>query len=71
MLIGTLFSDPLQFFASIVALVVGITVHEFSHALAATLQGDPTPASQGRLSLNTLRHLDPFGHLFLLFAGFG
>jgi Zn-dependent protease len=70
-LIGSLFSDPLQFFASVVALVVGITVHEFSHALAATRLGDPTPASQGRLSLNPLRHLDPFGTLFLIFAGFG
>lgn len=71
MLIGSLFSDPLQFFASIVALVVGITVHEFSHALAATRLGDPTPASQGRVSLNPLRHLDPLGTVFLVFAGFG
>ncbi|MFO0703037.1 MAG: site-2 protease family protein, partial [Candidatus Andersenbacteria bacterium] len=71
MLISTLFSDPFQFVASIVALVVGITVHEFSHALAATRLGDPTPASMGRVSLNPLRHLDPFGTLFLIVAGFG
>lgn len=71
MLLGTLFSDPLQFVASIVALVVGITVHEFSHAFVATRLGDPTPGSQGRVSLNPLRHLDPFGTLFLIIAGFG
>jgi Zn-dependent protease len=71
MLIGALFSNPIVFFAQVLALVVGITVHEFSHALAATYQGDPTPQSQGRLSLNPLRHLDPLGTLFLLFAGFG
>lgn len=71
MLFSTLFSDPVSFFAFVVALLIGITVHEFSHALTAHLLGDPTPASQGRLSLNPLRHLDLMGTLFLLFAGFG
>jgi Zn-dependent protease len=33
--------------------------------------GDPTAKSQGRLTLNPLRHLDLFGCLFLVFAGFG
>jgi Zn-dependent protease len=69
--IDSLATNPLAFFASIIALVVGITVHEFSHALAAHLQGDPTPSQQGRLSLNPLRHLDPLGTLFLIIAGFG
>ncbi len=71
MLISTLFSDPITFFAFVVALIIGITVHEFSHAYAAHSLGDPTPGGQGRLSLNPLRHLDPLGTLFLLFAGFG
>jgi len=69
--IDSLSTNPLVFFAGVIALVVGITVHEFSHALTAHLQGDPTPASQGRLSLNPLRHLDPLGTLFLIIAGFG
>ncbi|MDP2587209.1 MAG: site-2 protease family protein [bacterium] len=64
-------TNPLAFVAAMVALVIGITVHEFSHALAAHRQGDPTPASQGRLTLNPLRHLDPLGTIFLLVAGFG
>lgn len=71
MLFSTLFSDPISFFAFAVALIIGITVHEFSHALAANWLGDPTPASQGRISLNPLKHLDLLGTLFLLFAGFG
>ena len=54
-----------------VALIVGITVHEFSHAWSATQLGDNTARSQGRLSLNPVRHLDPLGTLLILVAGFG
>ncbi len=71
MLLNGLVSNPVAFFAQAVALIIGITVHEFSHALAATAQGDPTPQRQGRLTLNPLRHLDPLGTIFLLVAGFG
>ena len=55
----------------IVALVVGITFHEFSHALVADQLGDHRPRALGRVSLNPLRHLDPLGALFFLLAGFG
>jgi Zn-dependent protease len=54
-----------------VALVVGITFHEFSHALIADQLGDHRPRALGRVSLNPLRHLDPLGALFFLLAGFG
>jgi Zn-dependent protease len=47
--------------AILAALVVGITVHEFSHALAAFSQGDTTARDRGRLTLNPIRHLDPVG----------
>jgi Zn-dependent protease len=57
--------------AVVTALLVGITVHEFSHALAATRLGDPTPRYRGRLSLNPLAHLDPVGTMLLFIAGFG
>ena len=53
------------------ALIVAITIHEFSHALAADKLGDPTPRSLGRLSLNPLKHLDPIGTIALIFLGFG
>jgi Zn-dependent protease len=46
-------------------------VHEFSHAAVATLQGDGTPRSQGRLTLNPVSHLDPLGSIALVLAGFG
>lgn len=56
---------------SAIALIVAITIHEFSHALTADRLGDPTPRSQGRLSLNPLKHLDPLGTLLLIFVHFG
>lgn len=55
----------------VVGLVIAITIHEFSHALAADRLGDPTPRSQGRLTLNPLAHLDPLGTLMLFLVHFG
>jgi Zn-dependent protease len=63
--------DPQFFVAFVVAVVIGITVHEFSHAAVATAQGDYTAKSQGRLTLNPASHLDPLGTLFLIIGGFG
>lgn len=66
-----LFSNPLVFLISAVALILSLTLHEFCHALAADKLGDPTPRSQGRLTLNPLAHLDPVGTIALLLVGFG
>ena len=55
----------------VITLVIAFTVHEFSHAWTATQFGDPTPKNNGRLTLNPLSHLDMFGSLLLLVAGFG
>lgn len=63
--------DPVGFIAFIIAIVLGITVHEFMHAYAATRMGDDTARVMGRLSLNPMAHLDPFGTLLLVLAGFG
>jgi Zn-dependent protease len=63
--------NPLAFVAFLVAVIVAITVHEFSHAAVATMQGDRTPRSQGRLTLNPISHLDPLGSIALILAGFG
>ena len=67
--------DPTQAIITLAAfsfsLVIAITVHEFSHALAATSLGDRTAQSQGRLSLNPAAHLDPVGTALIFFAGFG
>lgn len=71
MIIFQLFENPIAFFAWVAALVVAISVHEFSHAFAANLLGDPTAKMQGRMTLNPLKHLDVYGTLLLLIAGFG
>jgi Zn-dependent protease len=63
--------DPVEMIAILIALVLGITVHEFSHALAADRLGDSLPRRQGRLTLSPLAHLDPVGTLLFLVAGFG
>jgi Zn-dependent protease len=60
--------DPLHFAYLAVALLVSLTIHEYSHAKVADYLGDPTPRSMGRLTLNPLAHLDPMGTIFMLFA---
>lgn len=54
-----------------VALVVGITFHEFSHAFVADQLGDHRPRALGRVSLNPVDHIDPVGALVFILAGFG
>src|SRR3989449_11303772 len=63
--------DPIAFVGFIIAILLGITVHEFMHAYAATRLGDDTARLLGRLSLNPMAHLDPFGTLLIVLAGFG
>jgi Zn-dependent protease len=52
-------------------IILGLTVHEFSHAIVAHMCGDSTSKDQGRVTLNPLKHIDPFGFIMLLVAGFG
>lgn len=47
------------------ALLVGVVIHEYSHGRVAELMGDPTARQAGRLTLNPLPHLDPFGSVIL------
>ena len=56
----------LQILSFLIAIVVGLTIHEFSHAFLANYLGDPTAKYEGRLSLNPIRHLDPLGTALLL-----
>lgn len=53
------------------AFLIALTIHELAHALTADRLGDPTPRSDGRISLNPLKHLDPYGALLFLVTGFG
>lgn len=70
-MINELFTNPLYFIISIIALAVAISVHEFAHAWMSDRLGDPTARLAGRLTLNPLVHIDLTGLLFLLFVGFG
>lgn len=60
-----------QIIGILVALVVGITFHEFSHAFVADQLGDHRPRALGRVSLNPVAHIDPAGAIFFVLAGFG
>ena len=52
-------------------LVISLTIHEYSHAYVSYLLGDNLAKSDGRLSLNPLKHIDPLGFIALIFFGFG
>lgn len=51
--------------------IISIGLHEAAHAYAAHYLGDDTPEREGRLTVNPIAHLDLFGTLFLMIAGFG
>lgn len=70
-MLSILFEEPLLFVAIFIALVISITIHEFSHVFAARLMGDRTGEAAGRLTLNPLAHLDPWGTFAILLIGFG
>ena len=63
--------NPSVAVAFLLGLVIGITVHEASHATSAYLLGDDTAYRDGRVTLNPASHLDLLGSLMLLMAGFG
>ena len=63
--------NPALLISRVVTLLIAFTCHEYSHALTAVLLGDNTPRRDGRLSLNPLRHLDLWGSILLIAAGFG
>lgn len=50
---------------TIVLVAISIILHEISHGFVAYKLGDPTAKNSGRLTLNPLKHIDPFGTLFL------
>lgn len=54
-----------------IILLIAFPIHECSHALVAKWLGDDTAEKQGRITLNPLKHLDLWGTILMLFAGFG
>jgi Zn-dependent protease len=49
----------------LVPMILSLSVHEYAHAWMAWRLGDDTAARQGRLTLNPLSHMDPFGTLLI------
>ena len=71
MLLDLLFQSPALFAVWLLAIISALTVHEFSHALAAYALGDTTARDEGRLTLNPIAHIDWVGFLLLMLIGFG
>jgi len=63
--------DVIESLKIIPAAVIGLTVHEFSHAFCAYKLGDNTAKLDGRLTLNPLKHIDWMGFILIVIAGFG
>jgi len=59
----------LQNMLMLVPLLLSLTVHEWAHAYSAFLLGDDTAARMGRLTLNPIPHIDPFGTILCPLLG--
>jgi len=57
--------DVVLILFQVVALVLAFSVHECAHAWTAWRLGDPTARMLGRVTLNPLKHLDPFGSVLM------
>ncbi len=57
--------DALITIFSLVILLFSVIIHELAHGYVANSLGDPTAKYQGRLTLNPIPHLDPFGSIIL------
>lgn len=68
--------DIESLFIIVPIVLLSIAIHEYAHAKLADAAGDPTPGFYGRVTMNPLKHLDPFGTLFIIMSslagvGFG
>ena len=63
--------EYLAFILIAFALVFSLTCHEYGHGKMASLIGDDTAERAGRLTLNPIPHIDPFGLLMVLLIGIG
>ena len=64
-------SQVMTYLVRVIALLIAIVGHEVAHGYVAYSNGDLTAKSDGRLSLNPLRHLDPIGLLAMIIFRFG
>ncbi len=66
-----MFDNLIRYLYIIPAALIAVVLHELGHAFVSYKLGDPTPKSEGRLTLNPLKHLDMVGIICLIFFGFG
>ena len=59
------------FILIVIALIISLTFHEYGHGIVAKWFGDDTAEKAGRLTLNPVAHIDPFGLLMVVLIGFG
>jgi len=52
-------------FFQVVILLFSVILHEVAHGYAALSLGDPTARAAGRLTLNPIKHMDPWGTVVL------
>lgn len=69
--LSLLFQEPWLFLVFVIAFLLTLAVHEFSHARMAFALGDRTAEREGRLTLNPVAHVDILGFLALVTVGFG
>ena len=60
-----------QILYNLPAIIFAFTIHEYMHAYVSDRLGDPTPRSNGRLTLNPIVHIDWIGLLMVVLLGFG
>jgi Zn-dependent protease len=70
-MINIIQTNPFIAAALVVGFLISLALHEAAHAYVAYRLGDTTAKDAGRLTLNPLAHLDPFGTLALFIFGFG
>lgn len=63
--------EPAAFVAFVIVVFFAFAYHELGHALVADYLGDPTPRSQGRITLNPIPHLSALGLALVIIFGFG
>lgn len=68
---GNMQSFLISILLSLPIILLSLSLHETAHGLTALWLGDPTARNLGRLTLNPAKHLNLFGTLCMIVAGFG
>lgn len=61
----------IEFLYTLPALLISLSIHEYAHAYIAYKLGDKSQKALGRLSLDPISHIEPFGFICIALFGFG